>query len=320
MKVAVLLDRRRAQWLELHRLCDELPSRRTDAASVSRFAALYRAACADLALADAYQLPPNTVQYLHQLVGRAHNQLYRSRKFDYRHWGRVLFVEVPQRLFQDRCVQFAFVLFWSVFIGSAALAYFQADWATQIIPEAQMEQMEQNFSEPIQGREAEANYVMAAFYIYHNTGIGLRCFAMGILIVPGIFETFWNALVLGASFGYMGRPEVTQGVNFFNFVTAHGPFELTAIALSAGAGLRLGMGWLRTGGLTRLASLQKTAVEASPLIAVAALLFFLAALIEGFVSPSALPYPFKAGVAVAASGMLMFYLVVLGYPRPSRAA
>jgi uncharacterized membrane protein SpoIIM required for sporulation len=159
------------------------------------------------------------------------------------------------------------------------------------------------------------NYIMAAFYIYHNTGIGFRCFAMGILLVPGIFETFWNALVLGAAFGHMGRPEVAQGANFFNFVTAHGPFELSAIALSAGAGLRLGMGWLRTGGLTRSASLMKTAVEAAPLMMVAALLFFFAALIEAFVSPSALPYPVKAGVAVAASGMLMFYLVVLGFPR-----
>ena len=315
MKVAVLLEKRRENWLELDRLCGELRGKRKDAAAVSRFASLYRAACADLALADAYQLPSSTVQYLHQLVGRAHNQLYRSRQFDYRSWGTMLLVDVPQRLFRDRCVQFAFVLFWAVFIGSAALAYFQADWAPQVLPEGQMEQLEDNFSEPIQGRSAEANYMMVAFYIYHNTGIGLRCFVMGILIVPGILETFWNALVLGATFGHMGRPEVAQGVNFFNFVTAHGPFELTAIALSAGAGLRLGMGWLRTGGLTRTASLEKTAIEAGPLMCVAALLFFLAAMIEAFVSPSSLPYPVKAGVAVGASGILMFYLVVLGFPR-----
>ena len=44
-------------------------------------------------------------------------------------------------------------------------------------------------------------------------------------------------------------------------------------------------------------------------------LFFLAALIEGFVSPSYLPYWFKAMVAVLTSGSLMFYFVILGYPR-----
>ena len=110
---------------------------------------------------------------------------------------------------------------------------------------------------------------MAAFYIRHNTGIGLRCFAWGILIIPGLRETLSNALVLGAVFGYMGRPDVPAGANFFNFVTAHGPFELTAIVLAAGAGLRLGMGWLTTNGLTRAASLQKTAVAAMPMMGAA---------------------------------------------------
>ena len=47
----------------------------------------------------------------------------------------------------------------------------------------------------------------------------------------------------------------------------------------------------------------------------AACLFLGAALIEGFVSPSGLPYGFKATVAVLSSGVLMFYFVVLGFPR-----
>ena len=78
------------------------------AAKISRFSTLYRSACADLALADSYHLPPNTVQYLHRLVGRAHNQLYRSREFNYRSWSDLILVEAPQRIFRDRCVQVAF--------------------------------------------------------------------------------------------------------------------------------------------------------------------------------------------------------------------
>jgi hypothetical protein len=38
-------------------------------------------------------------------------------------------------------------------------------------------------------------------------------------------------------------------------------------------------------------------------------------MIEGFLSPTALPYWLKAGVAILSSGMLMFYFVVLGFPR-----
>jgi uncharacterized membrane protein SpoIIM required for sporulation len=322
MKIADVLSQRRVQWQELDRLCAQMAERRTRrrmrGATVSRFASLYRAACADLALADAYHLPPSTVQYLHQLVGRAHNQLYRSRTFDYGAWGELLLVDVPQRIFRDGCVQVAFVLFWGVFVMSAWLAASPAwwpDYAEQVLGDAQIEELERSFASPIAGRDAAFNPFMASIYIYHNTGIGLKCFAGGLLVLPGLLVTIFNAATLGASFGYMARPDVPAGVNFFHFVTAHGPFELTAIVLSAGAGLRLGLAWLKTDGLTRIDSLRRSAGETMPLMGTAMLLFFGAALIEAFLSPSAAPYALKAAVAVICSGLLMFYLVVLGYPR-----
>ncbi len=285
---------------------------------LSRFAALYRAACADLALAHSYQLPPNTVRYLHRLVGRAHNQLYRTRRFDYAAWSKLLFEDAPQQIFRDRCVQSAFVLFWGVFIMSALLAYSKAMWpdyAEQMLTAGVIEQMETSFSNPIDGRDPESSMIMAGFYIQHNTGIGLKCFVGGLMVIPGLFITLFNAAHLGAAFGYMARPEVTEGQNFFHFVTAHGPFELTAIVLSAGAGLRLGVGWLVPGRLSRLASLRKTAVDSMPLMGAFMGMFFLAALIEAFISPSGLPYALKATVAVLSSGLLMFYFVILGMPR-----
>ena len=79
MKVADLLESRRQNWRELEQACNELEGfrikRSMPAAKMVRFTSLYRAACADLALADSYQLPQYTVSYLHHLVGRAHNQL-----------------------------------------------------------------------------------------------------------------------------------------------------------------------------------------------------------------------------------------------------
>src|SRR5690606_20677456 len=105
------------------------------------------------------------------------------------------------------------------------------------------------------------------------------------------------------------------GDNFFQFVTAHGPFELTAIALSAGAGLRMGLGLFSTGGLRRIDSLRRSALQAVPIMSAAVVLFFLAAFTEGFVSPSPLPYVVKAAWAIMSSGLMMFYFVVLGFPR-----
>jgi hypothetical protein len=91
--------------------------------------------------------------------------------------------------------------------------------------------------------------------------------------------------------------------------------------LAAGAGLRLGMSWLSTKGLSRTASLRQAAEHAMPLMGAAMILFFLAAMIEGFLSPSGLSYKWvKAPVAIFSAALLMFYFVVLGFPRRSSSA
>ncbi len=320
MKVAELLQHRKQNWHDLDQMCASLENRRKSkmaAEDIARFAAIYRSVCADLALADSYQLPPRTIQYLHRLVGRAHNQLYRSRAFDVSAWMDTLFRDVPRRIFHDRCVQLAFCLFWGVFIAAAGLASDEQGWpdfAESMVTAPMLEHLEDNFANPIQGRSGVINPQMAAFYIWHNTGIGLQCFAGGLLVLPGLLITIFNAAHLGAIFGYMSRPGIEAGANFFHFVTAHGPFELTAIVLSAGAGLRLGFSWVFTEGLSRVASLRKAAQQTMPVMGAAILLFFFAALIEAFLSPSALPYTVKAFVAIVSSGIVTAYFIVLGYP------
>lgn len=324
MKVVELLERRRRNWHELERMCDLLQGGGTaktlTPADRSRFGALYRAASADLALAYAYQLPQNTVQYLHRLVGRAHNQLYRSRRFEFQKWGEMLLFDVPKLIFNDRCVQVMFVVFWGLFILSAYLAYSKSAWpefAEQVLSAEGIQGLEEMYKNPIDGsaRTGDENLLMAGFYTQHNTSIGLQCFAWGLLVVPGLLMTMFNAIQLGSAFGYMARPDVAEGENFFHFVTAHGPFELTAIVLSAGAGLRLGLSWMMTGGLSRGAALVKAGRQVMPVVGAAMAMFFAAALIEGFLSPSGAPYWVKVMVAILSSSMLAFYFVVLGFPK-----
>jgi len=314
MKVAELLERRRRGWDELDAMCRDLEwgrVRRLGPAGVLRFASAYRSACADLALADAYQLPPHTVQYLHDLVGRAHNQLYRSRMFRWREWATALFREVPHRLLRDRALWLAMAIFWGIFIASMALAYNSREFSQEVVGSDALTSLEDSFSQPISGRDGGMSSAMGGFYVFNNAGIGLRCFAAGLILgVGGLFITVSNALQLGTMFGYMFTSESRD--NFTEFVTAHGPFELTAIVFSAAAGMRLGFALISTGGLSRIASLRRAVGEATPVMATAVILFCLAAAIEGFVSPSAAPYSVKAGVAIISTLMLCFYVFGLG--------
>ncbi|MCY3005586.1 MAG: stage II sporulation protein M [Planctomycetota bacterium] len=315
MRTAELVEQRRKAWISLDELCD-VPISRWTPQQALRFSALYRDACSDLAMADQLRLPPATIEYLQRLVARSHSRLYSSNSFPVSRWYQFILKTAPQAVFSDICVRIAFCVFFGMFSIAAFLGWAEGlfpNFAETIVGTEQIESIERMYSQPLAGNY-QSYTSSAAYYIQHNTSIGLQCFALGPLILPTILKLAYNALSLGAIFGYMARPGVSQGDNFFQFVTAHGVFELTAIALSAAAGLRLGLGWIATDGLTRLDSFKKNAEKALPLLIVAVMLFILAAFTEGFISPSPLPYYLKILCSVGSASLLMFYFCVLGYP------
>jgi uncharacterized membrane protein SpoIIM required for sporulation len=324
MKAAKLIEQRQPSWSRLETICDEFGNRsnnKVSASKVDEFSKLYRAACADLALAESSQLPPDTVDYLHRLVARAHNQLYRSRKYDRAVWYERIFVETPQRIFNDPYVHIATVVFWGLFMLSGWLSRYDGLWpgfAEQVVGETQLQgvnDMYTNFGD----RQFSTNSQMFGFYIFNNAGIGLNCFVTMLFVPAGMVTLCYNAMSLGTIFGFMFRPEAGDaGVNFKSFVTAHGPFELTAIVLSAGAGMKIGLSWLASRGVNRMDAIIQNAREALPIAMCAVALFCMAAVIEGLVSPTTekiLTWWAKGMVATGSSLLLMFYLIVLGYPR-----
>ncbi len=320
MKTVQLLESRRANWQELERLCAKLErplgSRRLTSSSLARFAELYRAACADLALADAYRLPRETTEYLHHLVGRAHNLLYRGRRLPVSRWLESLFVETPPRLVRDRCLHLALAVFWGVFLLFFFLASRDGAFPEQLLGKDHVARIEEMYEEP-PGRDPEADALMTGFYIINNAGIGLRCFAAGLVFgVGGLPILVYNAAVLGCVFGHMTT--TPHWSNFSEFVTAHGPFELTAVALSAAAGMRLGFALIDTQGYGRFEALRMAAARAVPVMWAFTILFVLAALIEGFISASPIPYAVKIGVAIFSLAAMAFYALILGLFRKER--
>jgi uncharacterized membrane protein SpoIIM required for sporulation len=286
------------------------PGGKIGAAEVVRLGELYRAACADLMLAEAYDLPRDTVAYLHALVGRAHSSLYRTRGFRLRSWASELLEVVPRRLRSDPFLRIAAVLFWGLMILSGSLAAARPGFAEKVVGPEQLASLEEMYAQPLTELPREDEF-MTGFYINHNAAIGLKCFAYGLTFgIMTLYELSFQALVLGTMFGHMAT--VPMAANFYEFVTAHGPFELTAIVLSGAAGLRLGWGLIDTRGQRRLDSLAREARAALPIAGAATCLFVLAAFVEGFVSGSAIPYAAKAGVAAGSAALMLVYLLAGG--------
>ena len=316
MRVVDRLTEREAGWRELQLLLNRIGTiraRNLPPTEILRLGELYRAACADLMLAEAHDLPGDTVAYLHALVGRAHNAVYRSQGFRWSDWAAMIFDEVPRRLRADPLLRVAAMVFWGLFLVTALVGAADLDFVNRVVGERQVESMESMYDSPPDSAERQGrnDAVMSGFYIYHNAGIGLSCYAWGLVFGLGSLGVLAsNAIQLGAIFGHMAT--VPQAGHFFTFVTAHGPFELTAIVFAGAAGLRLGSGLIVTHGQSRLASLRREASRSLPTVGVAVLLFILAAFLEGFVSASPLPYWSKAAIAVVTAGLLVIYLFALG--------
>ena len=316
MRVVDRLTERQTGWQELQLLLFRLETtraRRVEPAEILRLGELYRSACADLMLAEAHNLPRDTVAFLDALVGRAHNAVYKTQGFYWTDWVALIFDEVPRRLRSDVFLRVSALVFWGLFLITAFLGAADPEFSRRVVGDQQVASMEAMYDAP---RDGERNFdrndaQMAGFYIYNNPWIGLKCYAWGLLLGLGsLYILASNAISIGAIFGHMAT--IPQASQFFPFVTAHAPFELTAIVFSGGAGLRLGFGIVVTHGQSRLASLRREAERSLPTAGVAVILFILAAFVEGFVSPSGLAFWVKASIAIGSALLLLVYLLVLG--------
>ncbi|MFM2090643.1 MAG: hypothetical protein RLZZ127_1132 [Planctomycetota bacterium] len=316
-RAGVHLARRRHAWARFETWCAAgVPPRDAPASpdpAPARFAAELRAVSADLALAEAYQLPEPVVDRLHRLVARGNLRFHRGAGGALARIRRAVLVEAPARLYGDPCLRIAAACFFVPFIGCALWGLADPAAAEAWIGTDLADSFREMYADAPRDRTADQAAAATGFYINNNVGISLACFASGVF--AGVGSLVWllaNGVFLGVVFGFMLGAGAPVSAHFAEFVTAHGPFELCGIACSGAAGLRLGLGLVATGGLTVGASLRRSAAQAVPVLAVAAAAVALAAPIEAFVSPSALPVEAKRSVAVLSMAVIVLYLGMLG--------
>ncbi|MCA9070707.1 MAG: stage II sporulation protein M, partial [Planctomycetaceae bacterium] len=128
--------------------------------------------------------------------------------------------------------------------------------------------------------------------------------------VVTIYVLVSYGIIIGTITGYL----ISQGhgETFLSFVISHGAFELTAIAIAGGAGLMLGNAVLHPGQRTRLENLQVQGREAVQIAGGAVVMLMIAALIEAFWSPAAIPVYVKFTVGGVLWLLVALYLSVVG--------
>jgi uncharacterized membrane protein SpoIIM required for sporulation len=117
--------------------------------------------------------------------------------------------------------------------------------------------------------------------------------------IGSLFALFTNGLMIGSVAGYLTA--IGFGGTFWTFVSGHSAWELTAIVISGGAGLKLGWAVLVPGRASRSSALIAAGRGAALLALGAFLMLVVAAFIEAYWSsivwmPAAVKY--SAGAAM----------------------
>ena len=165
------------------------------------------------------------------------------------------------------------------------------------------------------GRSSGTDLHMFGFYVMNNVSIAFRSFASGLVFgVGAIYVLGANGLLIGGVAGHLTA--IGYGGPFWRFVAAHSAFELTALVIAGGAGLRLGLTLLSPGRQRRGPALVAAGWIGAQLALGAFAMLVVAAFIEAYWSSIAsLPDAVKFG-----SGALLWVLVLGWLWRGGRVA
>jgi uncharacterized membrane protein SpoIIM required for sporulation len=309
-------ERRKQAWDELDQMIESVEKRRP-VPGVEHLPKKFREACSDLALANHRMYGGGVVTRLNELVIRGYKLLYRSRRKGSESFVRFVGVTFPAAVRKEwRLFWLCSAMFWVPFFGMMWMAQVNVDWVQSILgPQgmANMEQMYGGEEEQLSHLRSEygSNFMMFCHYIQNNVSIDFRIFAGGMVAGLGtIFFTVYNGLAIGAAAGYVNyacNPE-----SFWTFVAGHSSFELLGMVVAAMAGMRLGMGVLKPGRMSRGKAIAASAKQSLPLIFGAAGMTALAAVVEGFWSAQPFPPMVKYGFGAAMWLLHILYFTLLG--------
>ncbi len=280
-------------------------------AQAAWFPKAFRELTQDLNTARAHAFDPALIERLNRLVLEGNQLLYGQHSWSFRYFSDFILKTFPISIRATwKGIAVAHLIFYGIALFAIALCIRFPDFVYEIIPESQAAQLEEMYNPKsehfLTPRNVSSDADMFGFYIYNNISIAFRTFAGGILAgVGSLFILSFNALFLGAAAAHIINNGFAQ--TFFPFIVGHGSFELTAIILSAHAGLILGYRLFITKGLTRQASLRIAGKTAIPLITGSAILLAIAAVIEAFWS-SKHQIPEVARYSAGAAGWFFLYL------------
>ena len=273
--------------------------------------AAYRRLTQQLGLARRRGYSPQLVERLQALVQRGHDVMYRPPPPRWRRSVEFLLADFPRLVRAERGAMLAALLMFALpLVLSFIAVQVRPELIHTLFEPVQLAGMEAMYDPAAStlGRDSGDDLQMFGYYVMNNVSIGLRSFASGLLAGIGpVLVLGMNGVMIGGMASHLQG--VGLGDPFWRFVAGHGAFELTAIVIAGGAGLRLGLGVLAPGRRRRVDALVEGGRRGARLALGVFAMLVVAAFIEAFWSSIGwIPAAVKFGVGGALWLLVLLWL------------
>jgi uncharacterized membrane protein SpoIIM required for sporulation len=312
------LDQRTPHWRQLESLLDRISTggfRALTRSELQELGVLYRQIAADLATVREDPGSARFAASLNQLLARAHHTIYSAERPSASLVVRFVTRTFPRtfRALSVHCL-IALLLFLAGAAVGATLTYRDPEFKAKVLGPQMVETIERRemWTHSIVAMKPLASSRIAT----NNLGVSFLIFATGII---GGLGTAYLLVFNGIMIGVVGTACAMAGMSvpLWSFVAPHGAWELPAIFIAGGAGLRLGQGVLFPGFLPRRDAIARAGAQSLSLILGCVPILIVAGLVEGFISPTDLPVPLKFALGAAMGVLLAWYLVTRGVDAPT---
>jgi uncharacterized membrane protein SpoIIM required for sporulation len=315
MTLGAFIRKNRPHWQRLEEMLGVIETsgpRKTDRLFLRELSALYRATTGDLAYAQTKFRGTTLLLFLHQLVARAHNQIYRPHRFSGQVAGRFLFHDIPQavRAHMQAVAWAATIFLLGVALGLSAVQ-FDERAASIILPSSMLNSIYSGQMWTGSIFSVVPAPVASTFLFTSNISVALLAFAGGLSF--GLITTwilFQNGFMLGVAFKLCADYGILGAL--FEFIAGHGILEISSIIIAGAGGFVITNALLNPGSHSRSDALAEQGRLAVRMAVACVPSLVTAGCIEAFISPANFPVWFKAALGLTLGISYWLYLMLTG--------
>jgi uncharacterized membrane protein SpoIIM required for sporulation len=317
MTLGAFVRTNRPRWQRLESMLGTIETRgpgRVGRSFLQELTGLYRATTGDLAFAQTHYRGTTLLLFLHQLVMRAHNQIYRPHRLSIAAVGRFFRNSVPQAVREHlQALTWSAIIF---LLGTAlgiSAVQFDERAASIILPTSVLNSIYSGQMWTGSLFSAIPAPVASTVIFTGNISVALLAFAGGLSFgLITIAVLFQNGFMLGVAFKLCA--DYGLAGSLLEFIASHGLLEISAIIVAGAAGLVLANALLNPGFHSRSDALALRGRSAMRMAVACIPALIVAGCIEAFISPSHYPVWFKVVLGLTLG--LVFWTCLLFTGRP----